>query len=111
MSRVSGVSYFLYVLWSSSERRFYIGISEDPVIRWEQHNSSAAPSWTKRHRPWQLVHTEQFPDYTSARHRELELKAQKGGRGFFPRLVAVGTIIADRPPHRSVRARLRIRLF
>ena len=26
-------------------------------------------------------------------------------------LVAVGTIIADRPPHRSVRARLRIRLF
>jgi hypothetical protein len=25
--------------------------------------------------------------------------------------IAVGTTIADRPPHRSVRARLRIRLF
>ena len=25
--------------------------------------------------------------------------------------VAVGTILTDRPPHRSVRARLRIRLF
>jgi hypothetical protein len=26
-------------------------------------------------------------------------------------MVAVGTILTDRPPHRSVRARLRIRLF
>src|SRR6202521_459493 len=30
---------------------------------------------------------------------------------FIPTLVAVGTTIADRPPHRSVRARLRTRLL
>jgi hypothetical protein len=31
MSRVSGKTYYVYILWSPSERRFYIGISEIPV--------------------------------------------------------------------------------
>ena len=43
-----------------------------------------------------------------------ELRTVFGGSSFEPRAgitVAVGTTIADRPPHRSVRARLRIRLL
>ena len=83
MSRVSGKPYFTYVLWSTAARRFYIGISEDPQARLTQHNSSHAPSWTQRYRPWTLVHSELFADYRSARLRERELKAQKGGLGFF----------------------------
>jgi predicted GIY-YIG superfamily endonuclease len=48
-----------------------------------QHNGGTARGWTARHRPWNLVFTEKHPDYTSAKKRENELKAQKSGRGFF----------------------------
>ena len=84
MSRVSEKRYFVYVLWSQNARRFYIGISEDPQKRLEQHNQ-ARRGWSARHVPWALVHTERYNDYTTARRRELELKAQKSGWGFFKR--------------------------
>ena len=83
MSRVSGKPYFVYVLWSPSGRRFYIGISEDPENRLEQHNSTEGRGWSARHRPWTLVYTEKCSDYTTAKKRENELKKQKGGNGFF----------------------------
>jgi putative endonuclease len=76
--------YFVYVLWSAGASRFYIGLSEDPVKRLQQHNQ-ARTGWTARYRPWILVHTERYDDHQAARKRELELKAQRGGRGFFLR--------------------------
>ncbi|MGK2855799.1 MAG: GIY-YIG nuclease family protein [Thermoanaerobaculia bacterium] len=86
MSRVSDKPYFVYVLWSESGGRFYVGISEDPASRLEQHNSEDGRGWTRRYRPWKLVTVEDYLDYSLARRRELELKAQKGGSGFFARL-------------------------
>ncbi len=83
MSRVSDKPYFVYVLWSARGRRFYIGISEEPPHRLEQHNFGDLAGWTTRYRPWELVFTELHPGYAEARRCELELKAQKGGRGFF----------------------------
>ena len=83
MSRVSGQHYFVYVLWSHSGSRFYIGLSEDPYHRLTQHNSGDVAGWTGRFRPWVIVHVEEYESYTEARRRELDLKAQKGGRGFF----------------------------
>jgi putative endonuclease len=83
MSRVAGKPYFVYVLWSAGGSRFYIGISEDPSQRLHQHNSGIRAGWTRRHRPWTLVHLEKYDTYTQARARERELKAQKGGAGFF----------------------------
>ncbi|MFB3924165.1 MAG: GIY-YIG nuclease family protein [Terriglobia bacterium] len=82
MSRVSDKPYFVYVLYSSSGKKFYIGISADPSHRLDQHNRGIS-RWTARHRPWALVHAEQFEDYSAARKRELRLKAQKSGGGFF----------------------------
>ena len=63
--------------------RFYTGISEDPQHRLEQHNSGQFKGWTSKFGPWALVFTEKHPDYRSDRIRERELKAQKGGLGFF----------------------------
>jgi hypothetical protein len=59
-----------------------LGVSEDPQKRLEQHNQ-ALKGWTARHKPWTLVHTEASESYTAAQKRELQLKAHKGGRGFF----------------------------
>jgi putative endonuclease len=83
MSRVSGKPYFVYVLWSDAGRCFYMGVAEDPDYRLRQHNSSERKHWTVRFRPWRLVYRERQPDFTAARHRENELKKQKGGMGFF----------------------------
>jgi putative endonuclease len=82
MSRVSGKPYFVYVLWSVRGKRFYIGISESPSQRLEQHNQGIS-RWTARHRPWQLVYEERCDHYGAARRRERQLKAQKSGSGFF----------------------------
>ncbi|MCL5289356.1 MAG: GIY-YIG nuclease family protein [Acidobacteria bacterium] len=82
MSRVTGKPYFLYVLWSPSAHRFYIGISEDPEQRLIRHNRGLS-FWTARYRPWLLVLTERFDDYRSARKRELQLKRQKSGQNFY----------------------------
>jgi putative endonuclease len=82
MSRVSGKPYFVYVLWSSSAKSFYIGISEDPDKRLLQHNEGLS-RWTARHRPWIVVHVERFPGYRAARQRENQLKRQKSGQNFY----------------------------
>ena len=82
MSRVSGKPYFVYILWSVSGHCFYIGISEDPAVRLLQHNAGGS-KWTARHIPWELVKVEPYADYSEARKRELKLKKQKGGFGFF----------------------------
>jgi len=82
MPRVSDKPYWVYVLWSAVLRRFYIGISDSPEKRLHQHNESGR-GWTARGRRWVLVHRELYPDYRTARKRELTLKAHKSGRGFF----------------------------
>jgi len=82
MSRVSGRAYFVYILRSEGAPRFYIGISEDPQRRLQQHNQSGR-GWTPRYRPWAIVLLEEYPDYRTARQRELLLKSQKSGRGLF----------------------------
>ena len=82
MSRVSSKSHFVYVLWSTAGRRFYIGISEDSQKRLRQHNEGGS-KWTARYRPWELVHVEAYSTYMEARKREILLKKQKGGHGFF----------------------------
>jgi predicted GIY-YIG superfamily endonuclease len=82
MSRVSDKPYWVYVLWSPSGRRFYTGISECVRERLAQHNEGVS-RWTARYRPWELVYSRRFPDYTAARKFENELKRQKGGAGFF----------------------------
>ncbi len=91
MSRVSEKPYFAYVLWSVIGERFYIGITENPTHRVEQHNAGKS-QWTARYIPWRLVHVEKFVDYRAARKREIELKRQKGGKGFYK---LVGRSFAD----------------
>ncbi len=84
MSRVTGKTYVVYVLWSERSHRFYIGINDNPQKRLDQHNR-ARKSCTSRRRPWTLVLTESYENYTGARKRGIELKSQNSGRGFYTR--------------------------
>ncbi len=82
MSRVTDKPYFVYILWSDSASRFYIGIKEDIAHRLQQHNRGVS-RWTSKFGTWRLVHSEKYAGYSQARRREIQLKKQKNGVGFY----------------------------
>ncbi len=71
----------VYVLQSLSDNGYYIGITKEIKLRLAKHNKGGVHS-TKRRAPFKLVHTEEFSDYKTAREREIEIKAYKGGNLF-----------------------------
>ena len=68
--------FYLYILWSESRKRFYIGHSSDLDDRLLRHNSGRSKS-TKGGLPWILVHSEEFETKQLAFASELEIKAWK----------------------------------
>lgn len=53
--------YFVYILWSDSLNRFYIGQCNDMQRRLEEHNAGHNLS-TKAGIPWTLIWHTQKPD-------------------------------------------------
>ncbi|MGE4539728.1 MAG: GIY-YIG nuclease family protein [Bacteroidales bacterium] len=47
--------YYLYIIYSESSDKYYVGISSDPERRLEEHNTSDRKSYTRKHRPWSIV--------------------------------------------------------
>jgi putative endonuclease len=67
----------LYVLRSLVNRDLYVGICEDLRRRIKDHENGKN-RYTKGLRPWELVHSETFPDWPAARKKE---KYYKSGAG------------------------------
>ena len=68
---------FVYVIESLSDQTWYTGIALDANARLKEHNHGKN-RFTKGHRPWRLIFTEQHPDWNSARIREKYLKSAAG---------------------------------
>ena len=77
--------YTVYILYSASVDRFYIGYTSDIDRRLEAHNSNQS-KYTKNKGPWELVYRETYPEKSKAIKREQFLKAQRN-RGFYLRLI------------------------
>ena len=71
--------FFVYILYSQSYKRYYIGMSKEVKIRLNSHNNKEVKS-TKPYVPWQVVHTEEFSTRQLARDREKYLKSAAGRR-------------------------------
>lgn len=70
--------YAVYVLKSLRNNKRYIGYTaKDPLIRLKEHNSGTS-DYTKRNRPFDLVHKEFFDNKTEALKREKFLKSGQG---------------------------------
>lgn len=78
--------FFLYILYSHSRDRYYIGTTGDLKKRLQRHNEGASP-YTKIGRPWSLVYEESFTTRSEAEHRERYLKRMKS-RALIERLLA-----------------------
>jgi putative endonuclease len=68
----------VYVLRSLKSKKRYIGYTSKEVLaRLKEHNQSHN-KWTKTNRPFIVIHTENYPDKTSAIKREHFLKSGQG---------------------------------
>ncbi len=70
--------YTVYALYSPSFSKIYIGYSSDLMNRMDSHNFFQKKAYTKKFRPWDVVHTEEFPTKKQAMQREKQLKSAKG---------------------------------
>ncbi|MFA5403550.1 MAG: GIY-YIG nuclease family protein, partial [Ignavibacteria bacterium] len=65
--------YFVYILRSLKNGKYYIGQTQDLESRIKVHNSAKA-RWTKRYQPWELIHSEIYTRRCDAMKREKFLK-------------------------------------
>ena len=65
--------FYCYMLLCSDDS-FYVGVSDDPARRTQEHNDGKGADWTAARRPVRLVWFEQHPTLSTARQRENQLK-------------------------------------
>ena len=71
--------YYVYVLFSHKDKKFYTGFTENLKRRLFEHNEGLSKS-TKFRRPLELVYYEACKDRKDAMHREVYLKTTYGKR-------------------------------
>jgi putative endonuclease len=73
---LSSTMYYVYVLESLKDGKYYIGVTKDVDRRLKEHNCGYSKSTSPR-RPFRLVHSEQFSGIKEAYSRERFLKSKK----------------------------------
>lgn len=71
--------YIVYILKSSILNKGYVGFTNNLSRRIDEHNSGKH-FYTKRHKPWVVIHQEEFQSFKEARTREKFLKSTSGRR-------------------------------
>ena len=69
--------FFVYVIRSSVNGHFYVGMTADVEARLQRHNRGENKS-TKAYKPWSLFFFESFETRIEARNREVYLKSGIG---------------------------------
>ena len=70
--------YFVYILYSVSSKKTYVGYSNNVDRRLQEHNFTETTGFTLRYRPWTLIRTEQYTTKQEAIERERFLKTGRG---------------------------------
>ena len=70
------MKFVVYILFSKSIDRYYIGQTQNLEDRLYRHRNSGSKS-TKKAKDWELVYTEYFINRSLALARELEIKSKK----------------------------------
>ena len=68
----------VYVLYSESFDKIYIGFTSNLEQRFLSHNKLGKKGWTVKFRPWKIIHTEEFNEKSDALKREKQLKSSRG---------------------------------
>ena len=68
--------FYVYILWSDSLRKFYVGHTADLEARVDYHNRGNV-TFTRTGVPWTLAYSESHPSRSDAMKREAEIKRWK----------------------------------
>ena len=68
--------FFVYILHSLQNGRYYVGSCENVKERVRQHNARLVKS-TKSYVPWELIYREKYLTLSEARRREFQIKGWK----------------------------------
>ena len=68
----------VYLLFSPSFNKTYVGFTSDLEARLKSHNELGKKDWAIRYRPWILVHSEEFKTKAEAMAREKFFKSGVG---------------------------------
>ena len=69
--------YYVYVLQSEKDNKFYTGYTKNIELRFEMHNKGLVSS-TKSRRPFKLIYYEACLNQSDSTHREKYLKTHYG---------------------------------
>ncbi|MBE0640218.1 MAG: GIY-YIG nuclease family protein [Bacteroidales bacterium] len=70
--------FYIYILYSRSADRYYVGHTDDYLRRLDEHSNSERNTYTSKHRPWELKAVfECGDDRGEAQKIELFIKKQK----------------------------------
>ena len=73
--------YYIYILQSLKDNKYYIGSTSDVAARVQFHNAGLQQS-TRNRIPFKLVLFEEYGSKKDALKREKQIKSWKGGEAF-----------------------------
>ena len=80
--------FYIYILYSRSANKYYIGSTGDYQRRLSEHNATERNTYTSKYRPWELAAVFECGDNLSQAIRiERFIKKQKS-RAFIEKLIA-----------------------
>ena len=68
--------FIVYIIYSSTKNKFYIGFTSDIEERIIRHNQKSK-GFTGSTNDWKIVHTETYPTKSEALSREKQIKSWK----------------------------------
>ena len=71
------MEYLVYILYSTTHDKIYIGFTSDIINRFHSHNELGKKGWTMKYRPWDVIYCEFFEMKSEAISREKHLKGAK----------------------------------
>ena len=89
--------YVVYVLYSPTIDKFYIGSTSDLEKRIYYHNNGKSP-YTRKRGPWSVVYQESYQTRNEAIRRERELKNWKSSKRMIASLGIDSNLCGDSSP-------------
>jgi putative endonuclease len=82
------MTYYIYILYSPSREKFYVGQTNDVGRRLEEHNNPIRNTFTSKYLPWEMAcYFEVSQERASAMKVEKYIKKQKS-RNFIKQLIS-----------------------
>ena len=69
--------FYVYILYSASADKYYVGQTQDITQRLLEHNELSENSYTSKHRPWELQLALALPSRSAALRLERHIKSKK----------------------------------